>query len=181
MRKILALSGSLSGNSSNTELLRAAARLGKDRAAIEVYQGMSSLPLFNVDFDVSPPPTPVSDFRERLSGCDGILISSPEYAHGISGVLKNALDWTVSSGEFYQKPVAIFNASPRATIAQESLAEVLRTMGARIVEEAAIAVPLLGRHLNADGIMAEVAIAESVRSAIGAFVDAIDIIETIRS
>jgi chromate reductase len=178
MLKILAVSGSLSRSSSNTELLRAAARLERERASIEVYEGMGGLPLFSVDLDVSPVPAAVSDFRERLMASDGIVISSPEYAHGISGVLKNALDWTVSSGEFYQKPVAVFNASPRATIAQESLAEVLRTMGARIVEEASLAVPLLGRHLDADGIIADLTIAESVRSAVDAF---LNVIEAIRS
>jgi chromate reductase len=171
--KVLAISGSLSRSSSNTELLRAAARLGSERASIEVYQGMSSVPLFNVDLDVDPAPAAVTDFRARLSACDGVIISSPEYAHGISGVLKNALDWTVSSGDFYQKPVAVFNASPRASIAQESLTEVLRTMGSTIVEEASLAVPLLGMHLDADGILADAALASAVRAAVAALADAI--------
>ena len=171
--KILAISGSLSRSSSNTALLRAAARLGSERAFIEVYEGMGALPLFNVDLDVDPAPAAVADFRHRLSACDAILISSPEYAHGLSGVLKNALDWTVSSGDFYEKPVAVFNASPRASIAQESLAEVLRTMGSRIVENASIAVPLLGKHLDADGIVADAEIAGTVRAALGVLADAI--------
>ncbi len=174
MLKILAISGSLSRGSSNTALLRAAARLGSERASIELYEGMATMPLFNVDLDVDPAPAAVADFRARLSACDAIIISSPEYAHGMSGVLKNALDWTVSSGDFYEKPVAVFNASPRASIAQESLAEVLRTMGSRIVEAASIAVPLLGKHLDADGIVADPAISQSVRSAIYALADAIE-------
>jgi chromate reductase, NAD(P)H dehydrogenase (quinone) len=172
--RILAISGSLSRRSSNTELLRAAARLGSDRASIEVYDRMSAIPLFNVDLDVEPAPAAVADFRTRLRACDAIIISSPEYAHGISGVLKNALDWTVSSGDFYQKPVAVFNASPRASIAQESLLEVLRTMGARIVKKASIAVPLLGKHLDADGIVADAAIAQTVRAAVHALAHAIE-------
>jgi chromate reductase len=174
--KILAISGSLSRSSSNTELLRAATRLGSECASIEVYAGMGSLPLFNVDLDddSDPAPAAVTDFRARLSACDGVIISSPEYAHGISGVVKNALDWTVSSGDFYQKPVAVFNASPRASIAQESLLEVLRTMGSRIVEEASIAVPLLGRHLDAEGIIADAALASAVGAAVYAFAQAID-------
>ena len=98
--RMLAISGSLSRSSSNTELLRAAARLGNDRVSIEVYDAMAAIPLFNVDLDVEPAPAAVADFRTRLSACEGVIISSPEYAHGISGVLKNALDWTVSSGDF---------------------------------------------------------------------------------
>ena len=174
MVKVVAISGSLSRNSSNTALLRAAARLGNGRASIELYEGMAALPLFNVDLDNEPAPAAVTDFRSRLAACDAIVISSPEYAHGLSGVLKNALDWTVSSGDFYEKPVAVFNASPRASIAQESLLEVLRTMGSRIVEAASIAVPLLGRHLDADGIVADAAMSDAVRRAIHALTDTIE-------
>jgi NAD(P)H-dependent FMN reductase len=173
MLQILAMSGSLSRSSSNTALLRAAARIGREQIAIEVYEKMAELPLFNVDLDVDPAPAAVTDFRACLSKCDGILISSPEYAHGISGVLKNALDWTVSSGDFYEKPVAVFNASPRATIAQASLIEILKTMGSKIVEDACIAVPLLGKHLDTDGIVADIDIANSVSVAINALVHAI--------
>jgi chromate reductase len=171
--KILAISGSLSRTSSNTELLRAAARLGSESASVEVYQGMASIPLFNVDLDLEPAPSAVTDFRARLAASDAVIISSPEYAHGISGVLKNALDWTVSSGDFYQKPIAVFNASPRASIAQESLMEVLRTMGSTIVEGASLAVPLLGKHLDAEGIIADATIAPALRDAVAALADAI--------
>ena len=173
MLKILAISGSLSRSSSNTALLRAASRIGRKQSAIEVYERMSGLPLFNVDLDIDPAPESVVDFRARLGSSDGILISSPEYAHGISGVLKNALDWTVSSGEFYEKPVAVFNASPRATLAQASLTEILKTMGSRIVEEACITVPLLGKHLDPDGIVADAAIANSLRTAVRVLTQAI--------
>jgi NAD(P)H-dependent FMN reductase len=177
MLEILAISGSLSRTSSNTALLRAASRIVRGHIAIEVYERMAELPLFNVDLDIEPAPGAVKDFRARLSRSDGVLISSPEYAHGISGVLKNALDWTVSSGEFYEKPVAVFNASPRATLAQASLTEILKTMGSKIAEEACIAVPLLGKHLDTDGIVADAAIANSVRVAVVALTNAISVMK----
>jgi chromate reductase len=75
-------------------------------------------------------------------------------AHGVPGALKNALDWIVGSGEIAGKPVALVNASPRTTYAQASLAETLRVMSADLIEEASIAVPLGGRHLDATGIVA---------------------------
>jgi chromate reductase, NAD(P)H dehydrogenase (quinone) len=170
--KILAISGSLSRSSSNAALLRAASRIGRQQIAIEVYERMAGLPLFNVDLDIDPAPASVVDFRARLVSSDGILIS-PEYAHGISGVLKNALDRTVSSGEFYEKPVAVFNASPRATLAQASLTEILKTIGSTIVEVACITVPLLGKHLDPEGIVADAAIANSLRTAVRALTQAI--------
>jgi chromate reductase, NAD(P)H dehydrogenase (quinone) len=168
--KILAISGSLSRSSSNTALMQAASMLVDEKAEIELYDGIGHLPLFNVDLDMDPAPPEVARFRARLTACAGIIISSPEYAHGISGVLKNALDWTVSSGDFYEKPVAIFNASPRASIAQESLAEILRTMGARIIAPAAVSVLLLGKNLDASGIAADPELANAIRSGLDAFI-----------
>ena len=78
-----------------------------------------------------------------------MVISSPEYAHGVPGVLKNALDWVVGSGELAEKPVALINASPRATHAWASLAETLTVMSAQVVPEASITLPLQGRSLDA--------------------------------
>ncbi len=130
--RILGISGSLRTASSNTVLLRAATSLAPEGVDINVYGDLGDLPHFNPDLEGSEPPS-VIDFRARLHMSDGILISSPEYAHGVPGVLKNALDWVVGSGELVGKPVALLNASPRATHAQASLRETLTTMDARIV------------------------------------------------
>ena len=123
------------------------------------------LPHFNPDLEGSEP-QPVLQFRERLRSADAVIISSPEYAHGIAGVLKNALDWVVGSGELSGKPVALFNASPRATFAQTSLAEVIRTMDARIVDAASIALPLLGKNMAAEGIVKNDELATQIRGAL---------------
>ena len=123
------------------------------------------MPAFNPDDDENPPPS-VRAFRALLDAADGVLISSPEYAHGIAGALKNALDWVVGSSEFVDKPVALINASPRATIAQASLTEILKTMSAVVVEDASIAMPLLGRNLAADAIMADAELGPPLRDAI---------------
>jgi hypothetical protein len=72
------------------------------------------------------------------------------------------------------RPVAVFNASPRATFAQASLTEILKTMGSRIVEEACITVPLLGKHLDPEGIVADAAIANSLRTAVRVLTQAIN-------
>ena len=100
-------------------------------------------------------PRPSREFRSELDACAAVLISSPEYAHGVPGALKNALDWIVGSGELVGKPVALVNVSPRSTYAQASLAETLRVMSADLVDAASMAVPLGGRHLDASGIVAD--------------------------
>ena len=130
--RVLAISGSLRQASSNSALIGAAARLAPDTVDVSIYRELETLPPFNPDLDNGPAPAAVTRFRAALKACDALLISSPEYAHGVPGVLKNALDWVVGSGELVDKPVALINASARATHAWESLAETLSVMSAQV-------------------------------------------------
>jgi NAD(P)H-dependent FMN reductase len=168
---LLAISGSLRAVSSNTALLRAAIALAPDGIEIRLYEGLGDLPHFNPDLEAQEPPA-VTDLRARVRWADGLLISSPEYAHGVPGVMKNALDWLVGGDEFIDKPVALLNASPRSHHAQDSLAETIRTMSGRLVPT--VAIPLLGTKLDEAGIVANPELAGLVRSAILAFVQAIE-------
>ena len=171
--RILAISGSLRQVSSNTALLQAAIALSPKNIEIKLYNGLSDLPHFNPDLEPTEPPS-VTNLRKQIAWSDGLIISSPEYAHGIPGVLKNALDWLVSGEEFVGKPIALFNASPRAVHAQASLTEIVTTMAGQIVPEASITVSLLGKNLDAASIVNESEISSEVQAAIGAFVTAIN-------
>ena len=171
--KILAISGSLRRVSSNVTLLHAAATLAPHDMEIILFGGLGDLPHFNPDLE-GVEPASVLDFRASLQASDGVLISSPEYAHGVPGALKNALDWVVGSGELVAKPVALWNASPRSTYAQASLMEILTTMDARLVAEACIAVPVSGSKLDVEGIAAHVEISPILRTALLALAQAID-------
>ena len=168
--KILAISGSLRGRSSNTELLRAAQLVAEPSWTFDHYDGLASLPHFNPDHDAegSTPPEPVRDLRARIAAADALLVSSPEYAHGVPGALKNALDWLVSDAVMIGKPVALLNASARSTFAHPQLAETLRTMSTALVDAASIVVPLDGRRLDAAGIAADPALATGLRAALDA-------------
>src|ERR1700682_2784588 len=115
MPRLLAISGSLRAASSNMALLQAACLLARPPLIVELYDGLALLPHFNPDLDTDAAAPPVSDLRARIRAADGLLISSPEYARGVPGSLKNALDWLVSAEDFAGKPVALFNASPRAS------------------------------------------------------------------
>jgi chromate reductase, NAD(P)H dehydrogenase (quinone) len=112
---------------------------------IVLYERIGELPHFNPDLDEGEPPTTVRDFRRQLDAVDGVLISSPEYAHGVPGTLKNALDWIVSAGELVGKPVALINASPRSTYAHASLLETLTVMSWNVARDASITLPLGGK------------------------------------
>jgi chromate reductase, NAD(P)H dehydrogenase (quinone) len=127
--QFLAISGSLRAQSANSALLARAIEIAPPSLEVELWSGLAGIAAFNPDLDETPPPE-VRAFRSAVSGAEGVLICSPEYAHGVAGALKNALDWLVGSGELYAKPVALINVSPRATVAHAALIEILRTMGA---------------------------------------------------
>ena len=168
----LAISGSLRAASTSTTLLKAAAVLAPDGVTLSVYEGLGELPHFNPDLDKQPAQTAVADFRRQLRLADGVIISTPEYAHGVPGLLKNALDWLVASGELYEKPVALFSASPRANYAQASLIETLSVMTASVVSEACIALPLLGKNLDKHGIVSDPDFSRTICTALTAFAHA---------
>src|SRR4029077_9625897 len=117
-------------------LLRAVKRWAPSDINVEIYCSLGALPLFNPDLEALGAPAEVTELRARIIWSHALLIASPEYAHGASGVLKNALDWMVGNESFVDKPVGLLNASPRATIAQAALRETLATMSARVVPEA---------------------------------------------
>jgi Predicted flavoprotein len=109
---------------------------------------------------------PLPSLHYALSWLERMLIiSSPEYAHGVPGSLKNALDWLVSGAEMPGKPTALLNASARSVHAHAHLEETLRTMSARIVDDAVVVVPLDGRRVDAGQIVADPALSALVRGA----------------
>ena len=172
---LLAISGSLRARSLNAEVLAAAALLVPAGGEVRSYQGLAGLPHFNPDLDVDPDALPpaVRAFRAEVGVADGLLICSPEYAHGVPGSLKNALDWLVSGSEIVHKPVGLLNASTRSTFAQASLAETLRTMSTALLPQASPTLPLDGRRLVGAEIAADPALAGPLRAAIEALLAAI--------
>ena len=167
LMQILALCGSLRAASINAALLRACIRLAPPGMELRRCELIAALPLFNPDLD-SVPPAPVAAFRAQLATADALIIASPEYAHGVTGVIKNALDWLVSFEPMIGKPVALLNASPRARHSDESLREILKTMSASLIEEASVAIPLVGAGLDEAGMLRQPAIAAAIGAALQA-------------
>jgi len=167
MQDVLALSGSLRQASINSAFCRAAARLATAPLRVQVYAGLGALPLFNPDLEAAPPAA-VLDFRAAVARADALLIASPEYAHGVSAVMKNALDWLVSDEGVVAKPVALVNTSPRAHHAYESLSEVLRTMSTTRVVDASVALPLLGQCVTEEALLQSTQASGAIRSLLAA-------------
>ena len=154
---LLALTGSLRARSINTELLRAAALLAPDDTTITFSEALGALPPFNPDLDEEGmlPPAPVAQLRAAIGAADGLLISCPEYAHGVAGSFKNLLDWLVSSPVMVGKPVCVLSASASSRFGPAQLTETLRTMSALVVTGEAVTVPVNGRRLDAAAIAAD--------------------------
>jgi chromate reductase, NAD(P)H dehydrogenase (quinone) len=172
---ILAISGSLRAASSNTSVLLALAALVPDGVTISMYDQLADLPYFNPDLDREgdTPPASVAELRAQIGRADGIVICSPEYAHGVPGVLKNALDWLVSSLEFPGKPVALINISPRSIHAQASLAETLKTMSAMLIVDSAFTIALPRERRDVAGMLADPDIAQALHAALEVLVGVI--------
>jgi chromate reductase len=172
VQRLLAISGSLRATSSNTAILQAAGLLALPGVVIEHYHDLGRLPHFNPDLEERLPPE-VVELRERVGRADGLLISCPEYARGIPGSFKNALDWLVASLTFPDKPVALINTSPRASAAQAALRLVLTTMSARLIDEASITVDLLSRRFTPVQIAANPTIGPALVQSLQVFCAAI--------
>src|SRR6516225_5225222 len=168
--RLLAISGSLRHASTNTAALEALAKLAPEDVKVLVYRDLAKLPPFNPDDDVEdrPKPEPVETLRALIGASDALIIAAPEYAHGLPGALKNALDWLVASETFAGKPVALINTSPRAFHAQASLREILSTMAARMMPEAFAEPSLAGKSLTADEVLADPANARKLKETLEA-------------
>ncbi len=145
---ILAISGSLRANSSNNAVIQTAATLVAGKAGFIIYEGLGSLPHFN---DSKDPPQEVLTFRKLLAEADGVFICSPEYAFGVPGVLKNALDWTVSTGEFVNKPVSLITAATGGQNAHASLMLTLSALSAHVLPDCTLLISFILSKIDEEG------------------------------
>ena len=168
--QLLAISGSLRAVSTHHALIEAASLLAPPGVEVIAYRGLATLPHFNPDLDGegATPPAPVAALREAIGRAGALLIVSPEYAHGIPGTLKNALDWLVSSVEFPGIATGAVNASLGSHHAQDALLEVLKTMSARVVAEAWVRIPVTDRRMDAARLAADPGIGEALRGVLAA-------------
>jgi chromate reductase len=150
--KILAISGSTRKASSNLNLIKAIADLTQGLFIIDIFEGLSDLPHFNPDDDGEHVAAPVKEFRQKLRAADGILICTPEYAIGVPGSLKNAIDWTVSSMEFSKKPVALITASLSGERAHQSLLGTLLIIESMMTGHTQLLIPFIKSKVNEQGI-----------------------------
>jgi len=152
-KKILALSGSTRSNSSNVQLLHFISTLSKEKFEMEIDHSIAELPFFNPDAQVLP--NTVLQFLNKIKAADGIMICTPEYVFSIPGMLKNALEWTVSTAAFSGKPVALITASSLGEIAHESLALIMKTLEAEFTEDTSILIQGIRGKISKEGMITD--------------------------
>ena len=172
--RILGISGSLRAASSNTRLLQACVELAPKGVQVQLYDGLAKLQHFNADLDTETPPPEVAALREQIAASHAVVVCSPEYARGVPGSLKNALDWLVGSTHIVEKPVVLLSGSPRASYSQQSLALTLRTISANLLTDTPYLAPVLGKAIEVRDIVNDAALADVIRRMLA------DLLEVVR-
>ena len=169
MTRILAISGSLRERSYNRALLRAARELAPEDVEIEEYD-LSPIPFYDGDVEAAGDPASVIALRAAVVEADAILIATPEYNRGTSGVLKNAIDWLsrpALASVLRWKPVAIMGASTGrggTRRAQQQVRDALLYPGAIVLEEPEVALAVAWEHFDEAGRLVDEATQDSIRA-----------------
>ncbi|HWD89146.1 MAG TPA: NADPH-dependent FMN reductase [Mucilaginibacter sp.] len=151
MKNIFAISGSLRAGSSNHAILRYLGGLMPANINYNIYDGLANIPAFDPGLDNNDPPAAVSDLRDKVAQADAIIICTPEYAYGVPGALKNALDWTVSSGSLSGKPTALITASTGGENVHEAMIKILGALDAKLAQETILLIPFVRTKIDANG------------------------------
>lgn len=170
---LLAISGSLRANSTNTALLRALIALAPTHISTTLYNDLDRLPHFSPERDTDPAPEAVASLRQQIQAADAILICTPEYIHSIPGTLKNMLDWLASSGSFVHKRVGVISASPSDMGGSRAHAMLTYTLGilmAQLPEAASLTVPFVKQRLSPTGDVTDPSLTESLREVLQALI-----------
>ena len=168
--KILAISGSLRSNSSNQKIINTIATMIPESIDFIIYNDLGNLPHFNDNDSYEI----VQEWRRLIKEADGILICTPEYAFGVPGSLKNALDWTVSSGEFYNKPVALITASSAGDKAHASLLQTLIALTAKMSNDGTLLIPFIRSKFDEKGEISDISLLNEIKKVISSLIRLIE-------
>ena len=168
---VVAISGSLRENSSATNVLIQATKLLPAFTEVTFYNGIGNLPHFN-DSDIVP--AEVEEWRQQIKNADGVIICQPEYAFGVAGSLKNALDWLVSSGSLDGKPLALITAATGGDKAHTAMMLTMKALNANIADAANMVIPFVRAKLNDKGEFSDNEIIQSVKIVMQALLETID-------
>lgn len=166
---ILAVSGSLRASSSNSRLLQSLEKKFDGECTWFLFNGLGAIPPFD---DAGTIPIEVTVWQQHLREADAVLICSPEYAFGIPGALKNAIDWTVGSGEFVNKPLALITAATSGERAHAAWLDVFKALSANLSPERSVLISHIRAKLDEAGNIVDPAAADAVQRLVESLVGA---------
>ena len=172
-KHIFAISGSLRSGSSNHAILNFLKELAPDDIAFMIYDRLADIPPFDPGNDHERPHEAVAELRNFITNADAVIICTPEYAYGIPGQLKNALDWTVSSGSFTGKLTALITASTGGENAHEALKKVLGAIDANRPEEATLLISFVRSKMDGQGNITDEQTTENLKAVLTTVINAI--------
>lgn len=146
--KILAIPGSLRNNSSSNKLMTFISTILPTEVHYQIYEDLASIPAFDDREDI---PSAVAQFKKAISDADALLLCTPEYAFGVPGALKNAIDWTVSSGELVEKPVALITASSQGEKGHAAMLNILSALSTKTPPSSTLLISFIKAKLNDKG------------------------------
>ena len=170
---VLGFAGSLRRASYNRGPIRAAAELAPPGIAVEVVD-LADLPLYNQDVDDAGEPAAVVAFKQAIARVDALLVATPEYNHGVPGVLKNAIDWASRprvTSPLRDNAVAVMGASPghgSTARAQAQLRDAFVFTGACVMPLPELLVGTAGEHFDQGGNLTDPALRASVAALVEA-------------
>ncbi|MBL4678985.1 MAG: NAD(P)H-dependent oxidoreductase [Mucilaginibacter sp.] len=171
MPSIIAIPGSLRANSSNHHIIEYIGTLLSRGIDYTIYEELASIPPFDPGLDNETPPAAVSKFREAIASADKVIICTPEYAFGVPGQLKNALDWTVSAGTLVDKPLVLITASSVGKHAHEALLLTLGALSVNIIEGGTLLIPFIRAKMDGEGNITDEETDAAIKDLVGKLID----------
>jgi NAD(P)H-dependent FMN reductase len=172
-KKVIAICGSTRQNSINHSLIKAIVDLSAENLDITIFDGIANLPQFNPDNDGENVSDEVAHFRQLLDNAEGIIICTPEYAHGVPGTLKNAIDWTISSSQFPHKPTMLITASTDGTFGHKALLETLKAIEAKNIDNLQLVISFVKTKMSSENQITDEKTRRDVQDLVSRFIQTI--------
>lgn len=160
--RLLTICGSTRANSSNHRLIKAIGELFRERLEPTPSVDLTDIPVFIPGLPEQEEPAIIAVFRNQIRTAQAVLICTPEYAHGVPGALKNAIDWTVGSGEFSHKPTVLITASTDGRLGHAALLETLKVIECEGIDSLNLLIPFIQTRINQAGELTDGAVKESI-------------------
>lgn len=168
-KKIFAIIGSASNNSSNERLVENITCMIGDDFEVTIFNGLKTLPHFDPEQSLENPPQVIKVFRDSIDHADGVIICTPEYIFSIPSGLKNAIEWCVACTVFSDKPAGLITASAQGEKGHEELKLLMKTVMARFSDETTLLIQGIKGKISLDGEIIDDGLKEELAGFAGAY------------